>query len=583
MLHSGEVSDSDLAFALVEEYYGSLHRFAFWLTQDGQIAGEAALKVAGQAVEERHRFWNQTSLPAWLLGLVYKDLVPDRRWWGFGGRSRRWRAAESSNLRRVSLRLRLEGGLSPKEIGFILGVSERAASNRLELAYREVYTAVETPDHLPENHGWLRRLLYTQRASGLDNEEERDRLERGLENCDSCRRYAWLLQEEETRWSERLPQVPDIVGRGLEKAHSRLQAFINKKNGRARGKTPVREMLLVGGLLAVLVFFGVSLDLFESFDARPSPTPIPTAGPPPDPPPPLILEGEEGASYFYYTYDRDRETVEQIADFAGISVEAVEYINLGINYGSRSSIRLVAFRSDDRFQPSGAPPPIPTSAPLTASSPLAEVIARGAEGGGFGPNYMLSSIYIEYGKPGYSGTPAVYLSLVGSAGPEHWVLIRESYREKNTLSVIRAGDILFSKSDQREWFGTEVTEWHSDLRETFASGVELPQDGSARVADEGIVAGRPAVLVEWADGDGLERFWVDAATGHVLRYEVYGGSGGDTPLALYLITSLHLGEDLPDWLFYPGAYRGETLETLLFGERLDELLAALLRRGRSGS
>jgi hypothetical protein len=109
----------------------------------------------------------------------------------------------------------------------------------------------------------------------------------------------------------------------------------------------------------------------------------------------------------------------------------------------------------------------------------------------------------------------------------------------------------------------------------------------AKVVGEEIVAGRLSILLEWTGEvrgrTGRDRIWVDAINGQVLRYEVYGGLDGRSPQALYLVTQVYLDEELPDWLFYPGAYQGENLQSLLYWDGVDELVSSLRRGPQSGN
>jgi DNA-directed RNA polymerase specialized sigma24 family protein len=585
MLQNGQVSDEDLAHVLIDEYFENLHRLAFWLTRDEKRAGEIARKSIVAAVKERHRFWNQSTLHAWLLSLVYKFADSDRKKWGRkikGVTEQIEPDTDPDNSLQVYLWLHLEEGLSPAEIAFVFGVTESQVKNSLELAYFEVKTAVEAPGHSSEDHGHIRSLLYTQRIDGL-SEEESSQLGRGLESCDSCSRYATMLEEEEAHWLARQPRPVDITAGELERVYQWVQLALSREYSQTWNKLPLKEFLLVGILTIVLFIFGLNMGVFDSFDSRPPLTPIPSPVSMPTLAPRLIFEVGEEEYHFFYSYDRDNETVEQIADLAGISVNALEYINLGINFGSQSTIRLIGFQTDDRFHPEPAPVHVQSSSPITALSSPEDVLSWAAQKNFSGLSHMTASLYIEYGNYGFSGGPAVYLSLVAESGPSHWVLLRESYPQKNTLSLVRADDMLFSKSDQREWFGTIAGKAHADLRETFTVGLNLPHSGSLEVIKDGIVAGRTSVLLERTHNTQeeqlQERFWVDAVTGQVLRYELYGGPEGENPMAVYLVTTVFLNDEMPDWLFYPGAYEGVSLGSLGFWNGIDELVAALLRNG----
>jgi hypothetical protein len=73
MLHDSQIDDATLAEALAAEYYPGLHAFVLALNRKPYLPSpNPGLEVIAKAVSERHRFWNDTTLQAWLYRLAYQ-------------------------------------------------------------------------------------------------------------------------------------------------------------------------------------------------------------------------------------------------------------------------------------------------------------------------------------------------------------------------------------------------------------------------------------------------------------------------------------------------------------------------------
>ena len=96
----------------------------------------------------------------------------------------------------------------------------------------------------------------------------------------------------------------------------------------------------------------------------------------------------------------------------------------------------------------------------------------------------------------------------------------------------------------------------------FPSGLAQRQ-GSFQVVGEGSLAGRQAVVVEWSmpDGQRIDRFWVDARTGVILRQQNYGKGGGGALTGEIVLNAIQYDLDFPPETFervaaFPPAYAG---------------------------
>jgi hypothetical protein len=73
MLHDSQIDDATLAEALAAEYYPGLHAFVLALNRKPYLPSpNPGIEAIAQAVSERHRFWNDTTLKAWLYRLAYQ-------------------------------------------------------------------------------------------------------------------------------------------------------------------------------------------------------------------------------------------------------------------------------------------------------------------------------------------------------------------------------------------------------------------------------------------------------------------------------------------------------------------------------
>jgi outer membrane lipoprotein-sorting protein len=94
------------------------------------------------------------------------------------------------------------------------------------------------------------------------------------------------------------------------------------------------------------------------------------------------------------------------------------------------------------------------------------------------------------------------------------------------------------------FLGTSV----SDL--IFPTGL-AQRGGEYRLLGKESVSGREAYRVEWGreSGELIDRFWVDAQTGVILRHQSYGKQDSATPVSDIRLTSVQFDQDIPDDLF----------------------------------
>jgi len=85
----------------------------------------------------------------------------------------------------------------------------------------------------------------------------------------------------------------------------------------------------------------------------------------------------------------------------------------------------------------------------------------------------------------------------------------------------------------------------------FPAGL-AQRGGSYNPISVEVTAGRTAVVVDWQlsdQGGRIDRFWIDADTGIILRWQNFGKSGGELVTVEYVINTINYNVSFPDELF----------------------------------
>jgi hypothetical protein len=194
MLHDSQIDDATLAEALAAEYYPGLHAFVQALNPKLFLPSlNPGIEAIAKAVSDRHRFWNDTTLKAWLYRLAYQIntrkqfLLANFRWlprfWEPKRDEKNFPTMDLKSLdpeQHLPLLLIYGHGLDEEEVAYILNVPVSKVRSRLNRARRYLYTAAY-PDSLEVHSKYLEML---QPISGAQKSIETQlELDKHLSGC----------------------------------------------------------------------------------------------------------------------------------------------------------------------------------------------------------------------------------------------------------------------------------------------------------------------------------------------------------------------------------------------------------------
>jgi hypothetical protein len=579
MLHSAQVDDATLIEALSSEFYAGLYAFALELSGQPHRATVITQGSICKAVRDRHRFWNETTLRAWLYRLAYLQYQnnPASNKFTISG----WiqaglgfflgkKALSSAGFSRPDqqspspILLRYGHSLEEDEITYVLGEDPAHLHSGLVRDQLKLFEAAYPSSLPPEGHARYIELSYPAQADSLTLSDQLE-LEQHLTNCSFCQEYRQLLPELEKTWRDHLKPATLPVKQVQAAVLEATTHFAGHDNGHPR-LLPLKEISLVVILLFTLVAFGRSQGIFEAIDvrptqtARPAATSIPTRTPAPTHTPaphPIELNGYKGEDYFFYfTWTTQGDTWETIASKAGLRVELVRYLNPDLpELFSRSTrVNLVGLKSSAQFQFRPASPSIPTHPPLTSSSPIEEVLHRAMQSSRTWNTLFMDQALVSNGPPGYSG-PLLHISRnqVYASQPHSWISIESEAGIRRKFVKYGVGEWVFMRTPDQGIFSAV---WNPDGFQGNSSPLssDFPAaEGIFQNAGEDIVAGRTAVILDRFNLDGWrqQRLWFDIYTGLVLKNEVYSGSPQEFVVQSMVVNKIYYDIPFPNDLFYP--------------------------------
>jgi hypothetical protein len=565
MFHNEEVSEAQLAEALAHSYYEDLFRLVLFLNGGQVSAGSIVIDTLVNAVERRNRFWNETSLKAWLYRLAYqKTQASLKRGPPTPGPGDELLPASVSigndAARKPDLALVLRCGhhLTRSEIAYVLATDEASVVERLHQERLHQYI-LRHPEH--DLRACLECLsLVNDRQDGLlDGSREAD-LNRRLGNHPACRAYASHLSEVEydaVRQTGTLDVGPGKAG--LVTAASETVAAAVRKSRARRLALPVKEGALFILVLAMFAVLGRAWGIFEAFDARPTATSLPRSTPTPmqilaqAPEAPLFMRELENQPHFYYSYPvKSDDTYESIAEGAGLPVEVIRYLNrnFALELSPGQILRLPAILPD--FEERN---PVVSQLPLlSGSSSLDEVLERIEIGKDYWQSLWIEYFEVYYGPPGNSEIPErTTRSQIWRRPPAHTLMVTGALNDNYHYVGYRLGNLIFYQFQNYEpWWGN-----FSDGQERFLDEgllVRLIQNGlSFRVVGDGATAGRPAVILEGYNPAGLRlrEIWIDAETGLTLIQREFHEGDGETIISETIANTIVYDIEYSEDFFYP--------------------------------
>jgi hypothetical protein len=576
MLHDSQIDNFTLAEALAAEYYPGLHAFVLALNRTPSLPSpNPGLEAIAKAVSERHRFWNDTTIQAWLYRLAYqihnrnqsafanflrlpRFLKPKQNKNSFPGEDQDYLDPEQH----LPLLLIYGHGLDEEEAAYILNLPVLKVRSRLKRARRYLYTAAY-PDSLEIHSQYLEMLR--PGAGAQKSIEAQLELDKHLLDCTGCQMYRDKLPALERSWKDEYRPVP-LPFDQIHKAKGEIQALIAHQNQRRNLLLlPLKEISVVLVVLLALVYLGRQQGAFEAYDARPTTTLVPTSTAVPTltpfptrtpAPRPVELAGIEGEDYFYFdTWTTEGDTWESIAAKAGLRVDLVRYLNPSIPDSLINSTRilLVGLRSSGLFQTASVPSTPLRLEPLTASSPAIEVLERARQSYQHWSSLWMDQLFISHGPPGYSG-PALnaYQIEVYASQPDQWISIQKELENGFSYISYGVGDWLFGpKTGPGRLSGTWTPGGFQGAASPF-NETRLRTEYAYQNTGEGEIAGRRAILLDaFSAGARQQRLWIDALTGLLLKQEVYGGPDEEIIVYSWAARAVRYDIPFPPDFFYP--------------------------------
>lgn len=595
MLQNAQVDHASLADAMTAAYYPGLYSFAYRLSGIRRSADKMAARAIAEGVTGRHRIFSDTSLRAWLHAHVYRQCA------GVKGNRALWTRSFLNTPRPVHpckgmvddklpanvekgqallLALHYEHSFSIDEIAFVLDFDVETTLFRLNMARLAFYTVVFQENDLSSDHVRTIGLAHAGAESRLSAVEQSE-LQDHLDSCSACQTYLARLPELEAALLRSFISEPV---EDINAAHDKIlnMTGINKQHSKIF--LPVKELALVSVLLVVLVLFGRYQGIFNPYDARPTVTStitdsvVNSPGPSPIPPPTpvFVLPGEEGKDYFFFKYYGAEDSLETLAQKAGLTPDEIRQINGNPErfvIGGRE-INLVAFRDSgwfDQLPPTQEPPSLP---PLSESSTSQDILERIEKSFQLKQNLWIDAVLVHYGLPGYIGPPNLSDRVqVWRSGSERWVIASAFFDQEDMVYVLfSAGNWIFNRSERG--FEGNYAETDSPGLTSFLFGgppvFPLEDISILDYGETGVVADREAVSISfYLDDFRRIRLWVDALTGVPLSTELYEIGHNEMVATEFRVNAIAYDVDFPADLFYPPtspvmglaqSYRGEPLQ-----------------------
>ena len=299
MLQSEQVTDSTLIRVLVHDYYPRIYRLAYLLigdTKEWQAANPDELQKVARGVTEqalikvvmdRHRYWGDPELPAWILRHAIRFIrkaipalpsppeittIP-----GDAGEENRNPVSPEMDKSvaaldkgwRLLLLLRYGYKLKIPSLAHVLVANQKSILVDLQTSREVIQHSLEKNEHglvsaSPAiHHRHIRHLLHAD-IDGFCNPDEQDSIKQHLDSCPACRTYAVKLDGFEKRLSEFLQTYwPEPAFGENEEGFVAAETAARLENGGFRRKFSIhaKESAIVGLIILVVLSVGWAIKI----------------------------------------------------------------------------------------------------------------------------------------------------------------------------------------------------------------------------------------------------------------------------------------------------------------------------------
>jgi len=271
MMQNEQIQDEMLARALVEEFYEEALLFAAYRLNDPdkarRLVGDAIIK----AVSNRHHYWGDSSLKAWIVQMVSDSI---RKYEGNGGELTQVKIINEKRFNRLDpdlieiAILHFGIGLSVQEIAFVKRKDKQDILFQISRLYHQLTD--EPTSHIP---GAMRHDSFMEAVnrsvSGEIDDDDRQQLETHLESCHLCRDYAAkvekLRRELESDFNT-YSSMPRFNNEDLRQAAEEIGERASQKINRRRVSVTSKEALLVGLIIALFAIVGWAVSILGEED-----------------------------------------------------------------------------------------------------------------------------------------------------------------------------------------------------------------------------------------------------------------------------------------------------------------------------
>ena len=515
-----QVSDAQLSETLLKEYGLELARLALALLGNVLLAWQVVRQTIVQAVLNRHHFWGEVSLRAWLfrLAVIEYNRLPARV-----------EADKSLYLLADPQLLEALGAMGHK---FILVV---ILSHGCDFTTDEIAFV----------------LGKSSRAVSLEIQKIDQSLQQHLHRCVPCStqypNLASVYHAFKQAYQGELPS--DYLSlQDIRTINSAITATYNLK----RKKMKIGQAVwFLGILLLGLSVFGLGLRLLPVADlVMPEPTVTPM---------PVVQEP------FYYTV-MPGDTLFDISQRAGVSPDIILSVNHltpdSLLYpGQTLLIPISAARS--WLIPPEPIDPDPPDITLSDASSIQDIVMSAIRNMDVWRSVWLDVLIINYGLPGYVGPPqSIFRKQAWIIQPSHIRILEGPAEDDPFTSSILVHDHLYVQHFKKDQIYESLFSgliYDFDLQSLF-----LPVDFSSlkevyQKIGEDTVAGRRTIVIDKMNISGGRpwRFWIDAQYGVILRRRSFGGPAYDTVLSDVTVIAISFDVPIPPSIYDPDGFLGD--------------------------
>lgn len=534
MFQSIQVNNALLGETLFIEHGSELLRLAGILVGIPELAGLVVRHAISQTVLTRHKYWGEVSSRVWLIALVLRECQ---------------RAPLKTGIHRPGSRYPgLNKLLSSNTLDFHLWEVIHKLGKKYALLSILFYGHSLTIDE----------IAYLQKRTTRHIQIDLNRIDKTLQqhrvNCSQCSfktNKALTLEQDVRGFLQARAPTSEVVTDELPALQDEIQQLVNRgqkaeRNAALIWKIALAETILLAGFLVYWLGFRLTPEL---------PILPPTIGPDTPPPP----------QFYYYTV-KPGDTLEGIAEKAGVSTNVILFANQlpkGYSISPGQLLAVPVSPSQDWYKTPVPITPLPPPEPLTLNTDVQTIQQRAIDNLEYWHSMWADVLIINYGLPGYVGPPqAIYHKQVWIIQPSHFRIIEGPAPGDPYDSYVIINRHIYVQNFQSGQIYEDITNdpiFDLDLQKILIPFEIFNRYASMKLIGEEKVADRPTLVVDWynVNGGRVLRLWIDAQYGVILRRREFGGADFTTVLSDITINAINYDINFPATIFDPTSFQGD--------------------------